>query len=146
MFSTGGSICEIPCFLRALLVSGCAFSYAPKADGFVSRCATGLCLKCQVSKQKPQGHSPKKLFQGSLRPRPPSGLFPFFYSPSPRFLVKLPNTKKGALFIPRLLGILAPPPPRSRDARQLVNSAWTFATLQIQSQPQAQSIALPLEF
>ena len=35
---------------------------------------------------------------------PPSGpLFPFC---SPRFLIKLPNTEKGALSIPKLLGIL----------------------------------------
>ena len=37
-------------------------------------------------------------------PGPPSG--PFFPFCSPRFHIKLPNTTKGALFIPRLLGIL----------------------------------------
>ena len=38
----------------------------------------------------------------------PVGAFSLFVGP--RFLTKLPNTKKGALFIPRLLGIQKRPP------------------------------------
>ena len=50
---------------------------------------------------KAQDPGPLQLTCRALIPitRPPSG-------PFPRFLIKLPNTRKGALLMPRLLGIL----------------------------------------
>ena len=59
-----------------------------------------LLVESQRSPVKPYNalQSPTRQYELHL------GRFPFC---SLRFFIKLPNTKKGALFLPRLLGILA---------------------------------------